>query len=171
MSLRIYNEISKHCQEKNWTIRDYLYILMLLFKNRFHKVNIMGFMQKISESRAAFIGAFTAAAFAAGTAATTLGASPANAQDNNQIATRTTSNLPGKHVTLRVGPGLDQNAKDMVTLAARDLERNGCTAEITTERGFPGHVTVDIEGFRPSKFNSKEIASAGFVAKERCLTI
>jgi hypothetical protein len=72
---------SMSCQVKNWTFDRILFILRSFIKNNFDREIVMRFMQSIENSRAAFIGAFTAAAFAAGTAATTLTSSPAYAQD------------------------------------------------------------------------------------------
>tara|TARA_R110001599_G_scaffold25282_7_gene90565 strand:+ start:9523 stop:9942 length:420 start_codon:yes stop_codon:yes gene_type:complete len=104
------------------------------------------------------------------------GGMAANAQDQvatapNGLAVKAstgheTTAPKGKSVTLRIGPGLSENAKDEVTLAARDIERNGCTAIITTERGFPGHVTVEV-GDKSHKFRS--IGSAGGTALDWCL--
>jgi hypothetical protein len=80
-------------------------------------------------------------------------------------AQQTTSDNPkGKHVILRVGPGFNPVAADRI---ADVLEREGCTAEVTAERGFPGHLTVEVDGFKPRLFRS--IGSAGKSARDRCL--
>jgi hypothetical protein len=69
------------CQVKNWTYDRIFCILQSFIKENFEREIVMGLMQSIENSRAAFIGAFTAAALTAGTAATTLTSSPAHAQD------------------------------------------------------------------------------------------
>jgi hypothetical protein len=145
------------CQVENWTFDKKMCIMTALFEDRFRKVTKMGLMQSIANSRAAFMGVFTAAAFTAGTAL---------AQDN-QVAAVPTVDLPGKHVTLRVGPGFSTSAADGV---ADYLEKEvRCPVTVTSKRGFPGHLTVDIEGYKPSKFKKGEIGSAALVAKRLCL--
>lgn len=120
----------------------------------------MGLMQRISESRAAFISAFAGAAMTLGVGSAAL------AQDSSQVAAVPSANLPGKHVTLRVGPGFSPSAADSV---ARGLREIGCPATVTAERGFPGHLTVDIDDYKPSKFKAGEVGDAGVVAQRLCL--
>ena len=68
----------------------------------------------------------------------------------------------GGHVILRVGKGYSSVSAAKV---AADLPEQ-CTHEITTERGFPKNLTVEVDGKRGKFKNSGE---AGNVAELWCL--
>ena len=119
----------------------------------------MRLIQSIASSRAGLITAFAGAVMTLGVGRAAL------AQDSSQVPAAS-ANLPGKHVILRVGPGFNPISADGI---ARVLRQDGCPATVTAERGFPGHLTVDIEGYKPSKFKSGEVGAAGLVAKRLCL--
>ncbi|MBI1208194.1 MAG: hypothetical protein GC191_13025 [Azospirillum sp.] len=70
--------------------------------------------------------------------------------------------LTGKHVTLRVGRGFNPLTADSI---ARILEENGCPATVTTERGLPNHIGVEVDG-KVARFT--EAGSAGAAALRRC---
>lgn len=96
-----------------------------------------------------------------GGAAGVMSSSPAYAQD--QVATAT-ANLPGKQVTLRVGPGFNPITADGL---ARVLRQEGCPATVTAERGFPKSLTVEVGDFK-YKFREGEIGSANASALHLC---
>ncbi len=166
MNRQLFKYLSVTCQVKNWTSDRILCILRSFIKDNFDREIVMRLMQSIANSRAAFIGAFTAAAFAAGTAATTLTSAPAPAHAQDQVAAATqTANLPGKHVTLRVGPGFNPISADSI---ARVLRSEGCPATVTAERGFPKSLTVEVGDFS-YKFRDGQVGSAGNKALDWCL--
>lgn len=70
----------------------------------------------------------------------------------------------GKPVILRVGPGFNPvEAKDLSAI----LSAEGCPTTVTTERGFPKRVTVEVDGGKGYRF--KESGSAGAAALDACL--
>jgi len=81
------------------------------------------------------------------------------------IAEDTKSNphtLPGKQVTLRYGPGFNV----FIAKGIRDdLIKQGCPATLTEERGFPGHITVEVGD---EVFRSTSSGSAGAAALDMC---
>lgn len=83
--------------------------------------------------------------------------------DQNQQAAAPTQTFKGKPVTLRVGPGFSLSAADGI---AGILEEEGCPTTVTSERGFPMHVTVESNG---KTFMFKEIGSAANKASDWCL--
>lgn len=124
-------------------------------------------LQALHDSFDGVRGKMAAAVIGAGLSVASLGA--ASAQDlakNDQQATTATQEMTGKPVTLRVGPDFNREIAESM---ARNLIKDGCPTTVTSERGFPGHVTVDIEGFNPSKFNIGETGDAGLVAERLCL--
>lgn len=88
MNVSLFKYTAHKCQVKNWTFDQLLCIVPALLKDQFRKVIDMGLMQRISESRAAFISAFAGAAMTLGMggAAATFGSAPAQAQSDNQVA-------------------------------------------------------------------------------------
>jgi hypothetical protein len=120
-------------------------------------------MQDIASSRTGIISAFAGAVMTLGAVGAALNASPAHAQSDTQVATRPAASLPGKDVILRIGPGFSPSAADSI---ARVLRSEGCPATVTAERGFPGHLTVEVEG-QSHKFRT--VGSAGAAAKDWCL--
>ncbi|NQW11389.1 MAG: hypothetical protein HQ481_16105 [Alphaproteobacteria bacterium] len=107
------------------------------------------------------------AALAAGLLLASFG-NAAMAQQGNQLANApanqpTVTQPSGKQVLLRVGPGFSMSEAN---LAARFLIDRGCPTTVTTERGFPRHLTVEVDG-QGSKFTKS--GSAGAAALHRCL--
>lgn len=105
------------------------------------------------------IGGFTGAALAASAAFTPV---PAAAQEQT-AAVPAAQGLPGKHVTLRVGPAYSLSAADGIASVLRD---KGCPVTVTTEGGFPKRLTVEVDGF---KFRFDSVGSAGGAALDWCL--
>jgi hypothetical protein len=134
-------------------------MLPTLLKDKFRKVIDMGLMQRISESRTAFISAFAGAAMTLGVGGAAL------AQDSSQVAAVPSANLPGKDVILRIGPGFSPSAADSI---ARVLRSEGCPATVTAERGFPKSLTVEVGDFS-YKFRDGQVGSAGNKALDWCL--
>lgn len=127
----------------------------------------------MSIARKTFEGArnpLAAAVFAAGVSLVSL--SGAAAQDlasvdqNSPQTAAPTQTFKGKPVTLRVGKGYSLSEANYI---AAFLKQEGCEATVTSERGFPKHITVDVDGFKAARFTSEEIGDAGGVALERCL--
>lgn len=76
-----------------------------------------------------------------------------------------TQTFQGKPVTLRVGPGFSLSAADGI---ADVLNDEGCPATVTTERGLPKRVTVEVEDFS-YRFKGGEVGDAGAAALDLCL--
>ena len=92
-------------------------------------------------------------------ASITLGGSQfAHAQDKVANAQQ------GKPVILRVGAGFKEVSG--VESTQRILNAKGCPTTVTTERGFPKNLTVEVDG---NKFRTKSVGSAGAAAQQWCL--
>lgn len=107
--------------------------------------------------------AITALLVAASVPATTLaGSNNAGSLSSSGVAATEKGVMTGKSVILRIGPGFNPFTADSI---ARVLEKNGCPATVTTERGLPKHIGVEIDG-KVSRFT--EAGSAGAAALRRC---
>ena len=86
-----------------------------------------------------------------------------SAMAGEQTAAAPATTQSGKPVTLRVGPGFSLSAADGL---AGILEREGCPTTVTSERGLPKRIGVEVG---EKKFRFKESGSAGATALSWCL--
>ena len=108
--------------------------------------------------RQKIIGQFTAAAVAAGAVlAPTLAYA-----DDAQVAALTAPRV-GKPVILRIGPEFNVNEANLM---AAFLNREGCPTTVTTERGLPRRVGVQVGD---KSFYFTKSLSAGSQAIDWCL--
>jgi len=92
------------------------------------------------------------------------------AQAQDQVAALNTPSTPaqtqtapkGRPVLVRIGPGVHElDVKDLV----RSITESNCELTTTTDRGFPGHFTIEVG---EKRFKAPSAASAGHVAEDWC---